>query len=113
MTTNKINQILHQSVESSHKYLLRRTIEKYDGSNTPKYKIIPADYMNRNKPSNNKYKLYLVIKILDHMITRPVLENESSYFLNRYYFINSNYQGSFLSCRHHINIPSLTGESNK
>ena len=60
----------------SSEYPLRRTNVRCDRSNAPKYKIIPADYVKRNKPSNNKNKTDLVIKILDHIITKFDLENE-------------------------------------
>ena len=45
LTTNKLNQILHQSGRLSSKYLIQRTNEKYDEPNAHKYKIIIADYM--------------------------------------------------------------------
>ena len=42
LTTNKLNQILHQTGEISPEYHLRRINEKADGSNAPKYKVVPA-----------------------------------------------------------------------
>ena len=36
LTTNKLNQILHQTSELSIEYILRRTNDKTDGGNAPK-----------------------------------------------------------------------------
>ena len=49
LTINKLNQMLHQLGELSLEYLLRRTNEKADGSNAPKYKVVPASYSDRSK----------------------------------------------------------------
>ena len=56
LMTNKLNQILHQTGELSLEYLIRRTNERYDVSNTPKYKVIPVDYANRSKSKKKKKK---------------------------------------------------------
>ena len=49
LTTNKLNQILHQTGELSAEYILRRTNKKTDRANAPKYKVVPAFYSNRSK----------------------------------------------------------------
>ena len=82
LTTNKLNQISHQASELSFEYFLRRINERYDDLYAPKFKIILLNYTNRNKLSNNKNKLDLIIKVLDRMITKFDLENELSYLFN-------------------------------
>ena len=52
ITTNKLNRILHQMGKLSSKYLIQRIIEKSDGANALKYKVIPAEYSDRSKPNN-------------------------------------------------------------
>ena len=49
LKTNKLNQILHQTGELSTDYILRRTNKKYDELNTHKFKVVLADYVDRNK----------------------------------------------------------------
>ena len=78
MTTNKSNQILHQTGELSTEYILQRTNEKTDGTNTPKYKIVPASYVNRSKVKRKKAQLELLIKVVDYMIQKFGLEKELS-----------------------------------
>ena len=68
LTTNKLNQILHQLGELSAEYILWRTNEKTDVSNAPKYKVVPASYVCRSKAKREKAQLELLIKIVDHMI---------------------------------------------
>ena len=68
MTTNKLNQISHQTGELSSEYVLQRTNKKADGSNTPKYKVVPTSYMDRSKSKREKAQLELLIKIVDYMI---------------------------------------------
>ena len=78
LTTNKLNQILHQTDELSTEYILQRTNEKTDGSNAPKYKVAPASYSNRSKAKREKTQLELLIKVVDHMIQKFDLEKELS-----------------------------------
>ena len=54
LTTNKLNQILHQTSELSIEYILRRTNDKTDGVNAPKYKVVLAFYPDRNKSKKKK-----------------------------------------------------------
>ena len=54
LSTNKLNQILHQTGELSPKYLLRRTNERSDGPNAPKFKIIPVDYATKCPKTSTK-----------------------------------------------------------
>ena len=78
MTTNKSNQILHQTGELSTEYILWRTSEKADGANAPKYKVIPAFYADRSKAKREKAQLELLIKVVDYMIHKSGLEKELS-----------------------------------
>ena len=54
LTINTLKQILHQTCELSPEYRIRRTNEKADGANAPKYKIVPAFYADRNKAKREK-----------------------------------------------------------
>ena len=76
LTTNKLNQILHQTGELSPEYLMRRTNGKTDGANAPNYKVVPASYMDRSKAKRKKAQLGLLIKVVDHMIHKVGLEKE-------------------------------------
>ena len=78
MTPNKLNQILHQTSELSAEYILRRTNEKADESNAPKYKVVPAFYSHRSKAKREKAQLELMIKIVDYMIQKFDLKKELS-----------------------------------
>ena len=50
--------------------------------NAPKYKIIPADYMDRSKSKHDKKQLELLVKVVDYIIAKKFdLENELSYLL--------------------------------
>ena len=82
LPNNKLNQILHQSSELSSEPLFRTINDRRDKLNALKYKLILAVYLNRSQSSNNKNKIYLIIKILDRDITRISLDNELSYLLN-------------------------------
>ena len=78
MTTHKLNRILHQTGKSSPEYLLRRTNEKADGLNAPKYKIVPTSYMDLSKAKRDKAQLELLIKVVDYMTRKFGLEKELS-----------------------------------
>ena len=78
LTTNKLNRILHQTGQLSSEYILRRTNVKADGTNAPKYKIVPAFYEDRSKAKREKARLELLIKVVDHMIQKYDLEKELS-----------------------------------
>ena len=81
LTTNKLNQILHQTGELLFEYILQRTNKRVDGPITPKHKIILVDYADQSKSekkSNNKKQLELFIKVVDHIITKSGLEKELS-----------------------------------
>ena len=54
LTTNKLNQILHQTSELSAEYILRRINEKADEANAPKYKIVPASYADQSEAKREK-----------------------------------------------------------
>ena len=77
LATNKLNQILYQTCKLSPKYLLRRTNEKTDGANAPKYKVVPATYADRSKTKRDKAQSKLPIKIVDYMIYKFDLGKES------------------------------------
>ena len=77
-----MNQILHQTGELSAEYIHRRTNEKINRLNAPKYKIIPVNYTNRSKSKNNKKQLELFIKAVDYIIVKFGLENELLNLLN-------------------------------
>ena len=68
--------MLHQSGDLAAEYLFWRTGDKYDEPNMSKYKIISVDYVRRNKPSDNKNKMDLIIKVLDRILAKFGLENE-------------------------------------
>ena len=78
LTINMLNQILHQTGELSAEYILQRTNDKADGTNVPKYKIVPASYANRSKAKRKKVQLELLIKVLYYMIHKFGLEKELS-----------------------------------
>ena len=82
LTTNKLNQILHQTGELSVEYILRRTNEKADGSNAPKYKVVSAYYVDRSKEKREKTQLELLIKVVNHVIHKFGLEEELSEVFN-------------------------------
>ena len=82
LTTNKLNQILHQLGELSSEYILRRTNEKVDETNISKYKVVPASCTDRSKAKRKKAQLELLIKIVDHMIHKFGLEKELSDMFN-------------------------------
>ena len=54
LSTNKLNQILHQTGELSPKYLLRRTNKRSGGPNAAKFKIIPADYATKRPETSTR-----------------------------------------------------------
>ena len=78
LTTNMLNQILHQTGELSSEYILRRTNEKCDGPNAPKFNLIPASNADQSKAKREKVQLELLIKIVDHMIHKFDIEKELS-----------------------------------
>ena len=54
LTTNMLNQILHQTSELSSEYLIWKTNEKYGGANASKYKVITAFYLDQSKAKHEK-----------------------------------------------------------
>ena len=76
LMTNKLNQILHQTGDLSTNYILRITNKKYDELNTPKFKVVPAYYVDRNK--SKKKQLELVFKVVYYIIAKFDLKNELS-----------------------------------
>ena len=82
LTTNKQNQISHQSGELSPEYILRRTNERADGANASMYKALPASYADRSKAKRQKAQLELLVKAVDYIIDKSDLENELSNLLD-------------------------------
>ena len=82
LSTNKLNQILHQSGELSPKYLLRRTNERSDGPNAAKFKIIPADYATKRPKTSAKQNIELCIQVLNHIVDKLNIGDEIVYLLN-------------------------------
>ena len=76
LTTNKLNRILHQTGELSPEYLLRRTNEKVDGLNAPKYKVVSTSNKDRSKVKRKKAQLELLIKVTDYIVRKFALEKE-------------------------------------
>ena len=66
----------------SLEYLIRRTNEKANEVNAPKYKIVPALYTYRTKLKHNKEQLELYAKVVDCIFTKFGLENELSNLLD-------------------------------
>ena len=50
LITNKLKQTAELVLE----YLIRRTNEKADGANAPRYKVIPAFYVDQSKAKREK-----------------------------------------------------------
>ena len=70
LSTNKLNQILHQTGELLPKYLHRRTNKRGDGPNAPKFKIIPADYVTKRPKTSTKRNTDLCIQVLNHIVDK-------------------------------------------
>ena len=81
LSTNKLNQILHKTGELPSKYLLRRTNERSDGPNAPKFKIIPADYAKKRPKKSTKKNIELCLQVLNHIVDKLGIGDEISYLL--------------------------------
>ena len=46
--------------------------------NAPKYKVVPASYMDRSKAKRGKAQLELLVNVINHMIQKFSLEKELS-----------------------------------
>ena len=82
LSTNKLNQILHQTGELSSKYLLRKTNKRTDGPNAPKFKIIQADYVTKSPKTSIKKNIELCLQILNHIVDKLGIDDEIAYLLN-------------------------------
>ena len=82
LSTNKLNQILHQTGELSPKYLLRRTNERSDEPNAPKFKIIPAYYVTKRPKTSTKKNIELCLQVLNHIVDKFGIGGEIAYLLN-------------------------------
>ena len=78
LTTNKLNQILHQTGKLLLDYILQRTNERAYEVNTLKYKVGSAFYADRSKAKREKVQLELLIKVVDYIIDKFGLKNELS-----------------------------------
>ena len=82
LSTNKLNQILHQSGELSPKCLPRRTNERSDGPSAAQFKIIPADYATEQPKTSTKKNIELCIHVLNHIIDKLGIGHEIAYIFN-------------------------------
>ena len=80
-TTEKLNQILHQSGEChlniSYEEPVRKLMERMLLCTN-----VSADYEDRSKGKRNKKQLYLVVKVVDYINAKFSLENELSILLD-------------------------------